>query len=67
MIFPFSIPWFNDTKECDTQHDDTQYNNTKLNVNKHNGTMYNQGILKRELLLYSWPPIWKLWNKLYDY
>ncbi len=25
-----------------------------------------QGILKREVLLYHWPPVWLVWNQLYD-
>ncbi len=25
-----------------------------------------QGILKRELSLYCWPPVWLVWNQLYD-
>jgi hypothetical protein len=28
--------------------------------------MLNQGILKGEVSLYSWPPVWLVWNKLYD-
>jgi hypothetical protein len=27
----------------------------------------DQGILKGEVSLYSWPPVWLVWNKLYDY
>ncbi len=26
----------------------------------------NQGILKREVSLYHWPPVWLVWNRLYD-
>ena len=26
----------------------------------------NQGILKGEVSLYSWPPVWLVWNQLYD-
>jgi hypothetical protein len=25
-----------------------------------------QGILKREVSLYHWPPVWLVWNQLYD-
>jgi hypothetical protein len=25
-----------------------------------------QGMLKGEVLLYSWPPVWLVWNQLYD-
>ncbi len=28
---------------------------------------FAQGILKGEVSLYSWPPIWPVWNQLYDY
>jgi hypothetical protein len=27
----------------------------------------SQGILKGEISLYHWPPVWLVWNKLYDY
>ncbi len=27
----------------------------------------NQGILKGEVSLYCWPPVWLIWNQLYDY
>ncbi len=27
----------------------------------------NQGILKGEVSLYHWPPVWQVWNPLYDY
>jgi hypothetical protein len=27
---------------------------------------YTQGILKGEISLYSWPPVWLVWNQLYD-
>ncbi len=26
----------------------------------------NQGILKGEVSLYCWPPVWLVWNQLYD-
>jgi len=26
----------------------------------------NQGILKGEVSLYHWPPVWLVWNQLYD-
>ncbi len=26
----------------------------------------NQGILKGEVSLYRWPPVWLVWNQLYD-
>ncbi len=26
-----------------------------------------QGILKGEVSLYQWPPVWLVWNQLYDY
>ncbi len=26
-----------------------------------------QGILKREVSLYRWPPVWLVWNQLHDY
>ncbi len=26
-----------------------------------------QGILKGEVSMYSWPPVWLVWNQLYDY
>ncbi len=26
----------------------------------------NQGILKGEISLYRWPPVWLVWNQLYD-
>ncbi len=26
----------------------------------------NQGILKGEVSLYHWPPVWLIWNQLYD-
>jgi len=28
--------------------------------------MLNQGILKGEVSLYGWPPVWLAWNQLYD-
>ncbi len=28
--------------------------------------MSDQGILKREVSLYHWPPVWLVWNQLYD-
>ncbi len=28
---------------------------------------FSQGIIKRELSLYHWPPVWLVWNQLYDY
>ncbi len=27
---------------------------------------YTQGILKGEISLYSWPPVWLVWNQQYD-
>jgi hypothetical protein len=27
---------------------------------------YNQGILKVVVSLYHWPPVWLIWNQLYD-
>jgi hypothetical protein len=27
----------------------------------------HQGILKGEVSLYRWPPVWLVWNQLYDY
>ena len=27
---------------------------------------FGQGILKGEVLLYRWPPVWLVWNQLYD-
>ncbi len=27
----------------------------------------NQGILKGKVSLYHWPPVWLVWNQLYDY
>jgi hypothetical protein len=27
----------------------------------------SQGILKGEVSLYHWPPVWLVWNQLYDY
>ncbi len=30
-------------------------------------TWWNQGILKGEVSLYHWPPVWLVWNQLYDY
>ena len=27
----------------------------------------DQGILKGEVSLYRWPPVWLVWNRLYDY
>jgi hypothetical protein len=29
--------------------------------------MLHQGILKGEVSLYCWPPVWLVWNQLYDY
>ncbi len=29
-------------------------------------TQSNQGILKGEVSLYHWPPVWLVWNPLYD-
>ncbi len=28
--------------------------------------IFNQGILKGEVSLYHWPPVWLVWNQLYD-
>jgi hypothetical protein len=28
--------------------------------------LLNQGILKGKVSLYCWPPIWQVWNQLYD-
>ncbi len=28
--------------------------------------VYDQGILKGEVSLYGWPPVWLVWNQLYD-
>ncbi len=28
--------------------------------------MLSQGILKEEVSLYHWPPVWLVWNQLYD-
>ncbi len=48
---------------------------TKISPNqlKHWGTpegstyqRYKQGILKREVSLHGWPPVWLVWNQLYD-
>jgi hypothetical protein len=34
----------------------------------HSGRSWlEQGILKGEVSLYSWPPVWQVWNQLYDY
>jgi hypothetical protein len=30
-------------------------------------TMLSQGILKGEVSLYCWPPVWLVWNQLYHY
>ncbi len=30
-------------------------------------TCSDQGILKGEVSLYHWPPVWLVWNQLYDY
>jgi hypothetical protein len=30
-------------------------------------TLLGQGILKGEKSLYCWPPVWLVWNQLYDY
>jgi len=27
---------------------------------------WQQGILKGEVSLYHWPPVWLVWNQLYD-
>ncbi len=55
ISFAFYANWYqmHFSGRHDTQHDDTQYKNTKHNVNKNNGTLYNQGILNWEVLLYS--------------
>jgi hypothetical protein len=29
--------------------------------------VFSQGILKGEVTLYCWPPVWLVWNQLYDY
>ncbi len=29
-------------------------------------TAFDQGILKGEVSLYHWPPVWLVWNQLYD-
>jgi len=31
------------------------------------GHVLQQGILKGEASLYHWPPVWLVWNQLYDY
>jgi len=31
------------------------------------GRIFVQGILNGEVSLYSWPPVWLVWNHLYDY
>ncbi len=31
-----------------------------------NPQYFIQGILKREVSLYCWPPVWLVWNQLYD-
>ncbi len=28
--------------------------------------LFTQGILKGEVSLYNWPPVWLIWNQLYD-
>jgi len=32
----------------------------------HRGHSIHQGILKGEVSLYHWPPVWLVWNQLYD-
>ncbi len=32
-----------------------------------NLTLWKQGILEGEVSLHSWPPVWLVWNQLYDY
>ncbi len=36
-------------------------------VNKFNNYYIYQGILKGEVSLYHWPPVWLVWNHLYDF
>jgi hypothetical protein len=31
-----------------------------------NALAFNPGILKGEVSLYQWPPVWLVWNQLYD-
>ncbi len=33
----------------------------------HPSDRWFQGILKGEVSLYCWPPVWLVWNQLYDY
>jgi hypothetical protein len=42
--------------------------NTKWSpMRARNARLINQGIPKREVSLYCWPPVWLVWNQLYDY
>jgi hypothetical protein len=38
---------------------------SKASLLRYNGQ--NQGKLKGEVSLYHWPPVWLVWNQLYDY
>ena len=37
-----------------------------INMSRGDREWQNQGILKGEVSLYHWPPVWLVWNQLYD-
>jgi hypothetical protein len=57
---------------CDNQSTNQCFRNFILrhwcqrSINQSVCPRLNQGILKGVVLLYQWPPVWQVWNLLYD-
>ena len=64
---PFSIPWHKYGIIWCRFKIDYQYSLLKSMVDKRKKIqILKQGILKGEVSLYGWPPVWLVWNQLYD-